>query len=206
MPLQQEATPIAPHNEPIPLHSRATDDLAFIRNTMERSTRFTAISGLGGIGMGVIALTTAAIASRLVRPGDWVTAWLLAAGLAMATSIGFMVRKAKRAEVSLASGPGRKFLLALSPPLLVGAFLTLPLVQAGQVRLLPAMWLMLYGSAVIAAGVFSIRLVPLMGLSFVLLGIAALFAPVGTGDLFMAAGFGGLNIVCGSIIMRRYGG
>ena len=197
---------VAPDREPIPLHARAADNLAFIRDTMERTTRFTAISGRGGLIMGAIALTAAAVGWRLEDPTKWVATWLVAAGLAALTAIGMMVRKARRAGMPLVSGPGRKFLLALSPPLLVGGVLTLPLLRAGQVRLLPAMWLMLFGSAVVAAGVFSIRLVPIMGLSFILLGVAALLAPVGTGDLFMAAGFGGLNILFGIIIMRRYGG
>lgn len=206
MQLHQAATQAPDEPDTIQLHSRAADDLAFIRDTMERSTRFTAISGVGGIVMGVIAIAGAAVAGRLDDPGDWVTAWLVAAGLAVATALGFTVLKSRRTGLALGRGPGRKFLLALSPPLLVGGLLTLPLAQAGEVRLLPAMWLLLYGSAVIAAGVFSIRLVPLMGLSFIIIGTAALFAPVGTGDLFMAAGFGGLNIVFGGIIMRRYGG
>jgi hypothetical protein len=52
----------------------------------------------------------------------------------------------------------------------------------------------------------SIRVVPLMGLSFGVLGVAAFLAPADWGTGFMAAGFGGLHIGFGWLIARRYGG
>ena len=50
------------------------------------------------------------------------------------------------------------------------------------------------------------RLVPVMGLCFMALGTLAFFAPPDAGSLFMAAGFGGLQIGFGLIIARRHGG
>jgi hypothetical protein len=80
------------------------------------------------------------------------------------------------------------------------------LYQAGLSAYLPGLWLLLYGTAVTTAGAFSIRVVPLMGVCFMVLGGLALgLAPAG-GDLFMAAGFGGLQIVFGLLIAWRYGG
>ena len=54
---------------------------------------------------------------------------------------------------------------------------------------------MLYGAGVASAGMFSVRLVPLMGTLFMLAGVLALMAPAGWGDACMAAGFGGLHLV-----------
>ena len=69
--------------------------------------------------------------------------------------------------------------------------------------LLPAVWLMLYGSGVIAAGIASVRIIPIMGGLFFALGITALF---GAGDWMLGLGFGVLHIIFGSIIAWRYGG
>jgi len=71
---------------------------------------------------------------------------------------------------------------------------------------LPGCWLLLYGAAVTSGGAFSVRLVPVMGLCFMLLGVSAFVFPESAGSLFMAAGFGGLQIGFGLIIARKYGG
>ena len=60
--------------------------------------------------------------------------------------------------------------------------------------------------AIITGGTFSVNVVPLMGVSFMLLGAAALFSPQNWANVYMGVGFGGLQIVFGAIIARRYGG
>ena len=57
--------------------------------------------------------------------------------------------------------------------------MTVVLYQAGLTYALPGMWLMLYGTAVIAGGAFSVEIVPVMGFCFMLAGVLALFTPSG---------------------------
>jgi hypothetical protein len=191
---------------PIALHERAIDDLRFIRQTMERAGSFTAVPGWGGFAMGVTALLAAAAASQQATPGRWLAVWLGTAAVAALIGAGSMAWKARRARVSLSTGPGRKFLLSFLPPVVVAAALTAALYAHGAAALLPGLWLLGYGAAVVTAGTFSVRAVPLMGIGFMALGILALATPAAWGDAWMAAGFGGLQVAFGVLIARRHGG
>lgn len=199
--------------DPGPIHRQTEspswephEQLRYIRDTIERASAFTAVPGWGGVAVGVTALGAAAIASRQDDPQQWLLIWLgeaLLAGLIGAWSVAW---KAKAAGLPLLSGPGRRVAFSFAPPLLVGALLTVVLWRAELVEILPGVWLALYGTAVITGGAFSIEVVPLMGLCFLVLGAVALFSPRAWGDAFMAAGFGGLHIVFGALIARKYGG
>ena len=191
--------------DPPALHARAMDNLSFIRHTMERAAAFTAVPGWGGVAMGVVALIAAAVAAG--RPASaWLATWLFAAVVAFGIGGWTMVRKAHHAGTTVFSYSGRRFVLSWIPPIAVGALLTLALVRRGDIVTLPGTWLLLYGTGVVTGGAFSVRVVPIMGLCFLVLGAAALLGPAGWGDPLMAAGFGLLHVVFGLIIARRYGG
>ena len=191
---------------PRPLRDRALDNLQFIRSTMERAGSFTAVPGWGMVVVGCTALAATWLALRQARDADWLAVWLGEAVLGVVVGGAAMVQKARAANDPLLSGPGRRFGLSFLPPIVVGALLTIALYRAGLFALMPGTWLLLYGTAVATAGAFSVRVVPLMGVCFMVLGTAALFAPSRLSPWFMAAGFGGLNIAFGIIIARRYGG
>jgi hypothetical protein len=182
------------------------DNLRYIRETMERSGSFTAVPGVGGVLIGVTALAASLIAVRQPSAEAWVAVWIGAGVLCMLLAGGAILLKARTAEIPLHYGPGRKFLLSFSPPMLVGGLLTLVLYQGGRIDLLPGIWLLLYGKGVVAAGSFSVKIVPAMGLAFMGVGAFALFTPPSWGDALMALGFGGLHIGFGFLIARRYGG
>jgi hypothetical protein len=195
-----------PTAEPPALHARAMDNLAFIRDTMEKAGSFTAVSGWGMVAVGIIASIAAIIASAQHSVLRSIYVWIAAAVLAPVVSAWAIWRKARRAHMPLLSGPGRKFLLSFSPPMLVGALLTIVLYRGGVVEAIPGMWLLLYGTAVVAGGSFSVRLIPVMGICFMLAGTLALFTPVSWNDWIMAAAFGGLHIAFGIPVARRHGG
>lgn len=202
-----EPQPARPRLVPPPaLHLRAMDNLRFIRETMEGATRFTAVSGMGEVAVGVTALAAAYLASRQATPWGWLLVWLGEALLAFLVTLGAIAWKARRSQESLFSRPGRQFALGLFPPLLAGALLTPVLFVAGNVWVLPGLWLLLYGTGVVTGGAFSVRTVPVMGVGFMVLGGIALVAPPWWGNALMAAGFGGLHVAFGALIAWRHGG
>lgn len=191
---------------PVPLHTHAFEDLRFIRETMENAASFTAVPGWGGVAMGLTAVAAAVAAPPPSRPVAWLVSWLAAALGAFAVGALGIYWKARRAGTPILTRPGRKFVLSLFPPLIAGAVISYALYARALGHLLPTVWLLLYGVGVISAGTFSVPVVPVMGLCFMVAGLAALFCPPTWANAVMAAGFGGLHILFGMVIARRYGG
>ena len=193
-------------SEPPALHERAMDNLRYIRDTMERATAFTGVSGWGEVAIGTTALVATVVAARQSSSTGWIAVWVAEGVISLLIAGWSMDRKARAAQMPLMSGPGRKAVFSLSPPIIAGGLLSLVLMRAGLTNLIPGVWLLLYGTGVVTGGMFSVGVVPIMGLCFMTLGAAALFAPLEFANWFMAAGFGGLHIVFGVIIARKYGG
>ncbi len=200
--------PLIPESQPEPpaLHDRAMDNLRYIRETMELATAFTGISGWGEIAIGVTALIASVISALQSTFNAWLAVWIAEGLISLLIAGWSMDRKARAIDMPLGSGPGRKAVFSLTPPLLAGGLLTIVLVQAGITNAIPGVWLLLYGTGVITGGMYSVKVVPIMGICFMVLGALALFSPPAFANWFMAAGFGGLHLVFGAIIVRKYGG
>jgi hypothetical protein len=200
-------TPLRPRRtDPPEMHARAMDNLRYIRGVMEAAGAFTAISGWGMVVIGITAIGASVIASRQTLPWAWVATWLAEAGIAVGISVASMTLKAHAANMPLLSEPIRKLILSFSPAMLVGGVLTAAFVDRGMYALLPAIWMLLYGAAVISAGTYSVRIVPMMGAAFMLTGALAFVTPAAWTTGLLIAGFGGLHIVFGIWIARRHGG
>ena len=195
-----------PPSLPVAMDDRARDNLRFIRETMERAGAFTAVPGWGGVAMGITAFGAAAIASRQHSFGAWIATWSLEAVVAIVIAVWSTFSKLRESGTTLLSGPGRRFVYSFAPPLFVGALLTGVLAPMGLIGVIPGIWLLMYGTGVTTGGVSSIRVVPLMGLCFIVLGAVALFSPASWGDALLALGFGGFHVVFGAVIARKYGG
>jgi hypothetical protein len=198
--------PIRSTTQPMGLHDQAMDNLRFIRDTMENAGSFTAVPGVGGILVGATAFFAAFAAHLSASPRAWLAIWIGEALLALAIGLGFSCRKARLSGTSLLSRPFRRFLFAMAPPIMAGAVITVMLNGAGLVHFLPTVWLLLYGAGVACGGAFSVRIVPVMGMSFLTLGAISALAPAVWSDALLAFGFGGLHLLFGWIIARRYGG
>ena len=188
------------------LHSRAMDNLSFIRSAMERASAFTAVPGWGGVAMGVMAVMGSVASARATTPRAWAVTWLGVAAVASATGAVTMVLKARREEGVGLSSKARRFFLGFLPPIGVGILLTLVLVRHELYGALAGTWLLLYGTGLVTGGVFSVRVVPIMGACFMTLGAVALFTPASLANVWMGLGFGGLHLVFGFLIARRFGG
>jgi len=203
------------HRPPVKLHDRAADNLAFIRQTMLRASAFTAVPGWGIVAMGVIASAGAYGAALRLSPDWWIWAWIAVATAGCLVGAATTVWKGLRMDQPIWTGAGRRAIFSFCPAILAGMMVTEMFYQHHLEILLPGMWLMLYGVAVCAAGAFSVRVVPLMGLVFMLLGAVAfltrhdtapILGPLTMADAILAAGFGGIHILFGLVIAWRHGG
>jgi hypothetical protein len=188
------------------MHDHAIDNLRYIRQTMESAGSFTAVPGIGGMLMGAVALGAALLAANSPSTRAWLVTWLVAAVAALAIGVVFAWRKARAVKMPLLTGPGRKFVRGLVPPMVAGAILTVALYGAGVTAPIPGAWMLLYGTGVVTGGAASVRAVPVMGMCFMVMGTAALAAPPDWGNGLLAVGFGGLHILFGTLITVKYGG
>lgn len=201
---------MAPMTEPAPIREHALSNLRYIREAMERAGSFTSIPGWGGVAVGITAIAAAVLAHRYglsrISMRTWMLIWLLEAVVAAVIAGVTMVRKAARSEVSFRGAPARRFFISYFAPIVAGAALTIFLARHGFLTALPAAWLLLYGASFVSSGAYSIPVVPVMGVCFMLLGIAACFVPFAVANVLMGLGFGGLHVIFGWVIATRYGG
>ena len=184
----------------------AEEHLRFIRHTMERSSTFTAVPGLGGAGMGAVGVAAAALAANQSSAERGLLVWLVAAAVAVTIGVTAMLRKAARLGAPLAGAVGRRFAIGFVAPLVAGAALTWGAWRHDDWNVMPAVWLLLYGTGVLAGGIFSVAAVRLLGVAFMALGITALATPPAWGNVWLGIGFGGLQLIFGVYIARKHGG
>jgi len=202
-----DVLPIRPQSsEPPEMQARAMDNLRFIRETMEAAGTFTAVSGWGQVVIGLTAILAAILSAQQQTATEWALVWSGEAIVALLISVWFMYNKARSASLPLLTASARKLLFSFTPVFVVGMVLTFAFIERGMYATLPAIWMLLYGTAVVAAGAFSVRIVPVMGAAFIVAGAVALFTPVAWTTYVMIVGFGLLHIVFGLIIARRHGG
>ena len=198
--------PVRRPTKSVAMHTHAMDNLRFIRSAMESSASFTSVPGLGGVAVGLTGVLAGVLAGLPALAGHWMTIWVVAAIVALVQGGLFMARKARGQGVRLSRGVARRFFFSVTPPLVAASVLTVILNDTAVEWVIPGLWLFLYGSGVISGGTYSVRPIPVMGVCFMALGFVALSAPDSWANLLLTLGFGGLHIVFGIIIVRRYSG
>ncbi len=200
--------------------------LTEIRAIMERSSRFLSLSGLSGVGAGVVALAGTAIGHyyleqeygaqgylRLFQTsaGERLAALPFLLGLAVAMIVAallvaafFTLRRTRPGGLrSLWTAPARRLLLALLVPLVAGGLFCLKLFLSGAPELVVPGLLVFYGLALLNGGKYTLDEIKYLGLTLVALGLVALLLP-GYGLLLFGAGFGLGHIGYGLLMYNRY--
>jgi hypothetical protein len=189
------------------IQEHAFENLRVIRDAMERAGSFTSIPGWGGFIIGLTALgATFIAAARVTEPRAWLNVWLIEAGVASVIGAVTIWRKWRSTATPFMSGAARRFFISYFAPMIAGAILTPTIAHRGAFDVLPSLWLLLYGTAFVSSGAFSIRVIPVMGLCYMALGVVAAMVRLPVGNIILGAGFGLLHVVFGLIIARRYGG
>lgn len=192
-------------NNTVAMDSHALGTLNYIRASIDAAGAF-AVPGTAGVAMGAVGLAAAGVASIPVLAGHWLMIWLIAATVAAGVGVVLVARHRSGVGLPLYRGPARRFVLCLCPALLAGGVLTAVLCQAGEARLVPGAWLLLYGCAVLSATLMTapamMRLIGAMGGLFVVCGALAFEVSPRWHNVILGGGFGVLHLVFGFLIGR----
>ncbi|MGH8295484.1 MAG: hypothetical protein ACRETZ_08300 [Steroidobacteraceae bacterium] len=192
-------------NNTVAIDSHALGTLNYIRASIDAAGVF-AVPGTAGIAMGTVGLFAAGVASIPALAGYWLLIWLVAATVGAALGVVLVARHRSGVGLALYRGPARRFVLCLCPALLAGGVLTAVLCQVGDARLIPGVWLLLYGCAVLSAALMTapamMRLIGVMGGLFVVCGAIAFELSPRWQNVVLGAGFGLLHLVFGFLIGR----
>ena len=196
--------------------SEAEEHLRVIRRLMERATIYRAISSPTALVGGMLSLVVGsalhfsspdrAMIRHLGLREDVIfyCAWggvFLLTGLA---NLWFLAREAKRRGGSLFSPAMWKALSALFPAMLTAGVLTAVLSSTGAYPVMPMVWIICYGLALLSASQISPQAIPRLGWAFLLTGLGCiLFSKFSKWEVFsiphllMALTFGGLHLLYG---------
>jgi hypothetical protein len=195
-----------------PTAREAEENLRVIRELMERSTKFSTFSGLSGIMAGTASIVGCLITHSLQQQSPnlahagapFLVTWCLVILFAIGVDFLLTKRHAARVGKRIVSHLGKQMIFASAPGLGTGALLTLYLFRHDLISDVFPVWMLCYGIAVCAVGLFSQREVKLLGASFLVAGAVTMLAPA-IGLAMMALSFGGFHIVYGLIMARKDG-
>ena len=198
--------------------------LTEIRAIMERSSRFLSLSGLSGVGAGVVALAGAAVGHFYLQshyPDGYLHLLqgsaeerraalpflLLLAGVmigaALLAAFFFTQRRTRIGGQALWTAPARRLVAALVVPLAAGGLFCLRLYLGGDAGMVVPGLLLFYGLALLNASKYTLDEIRWLGLTQMGLGLLAMLNP-GWGVIYFALGFGLGHIGYGLLMYNRY--
>jgi hypothetical protein len=195
----------------------ARENLRVIRQTMERSTKYSTLSGLSGVLIGLTAIVSVVVTSRVLHGktdahqsvqsaySSLGLLWLVT--LAVAVGIEFACNKRRASHIGkrVASPLGAHIIVAALPAFVAALALTAFFALHGLAALVWGIWMLTYGLAICAVGLFSVRPVSYLGAAFVLAGAVTLLLPASSQLFMMGLTFGGFHVVYGVLMGRKHG-
>ena len=195
----------------------ARENLRVIRQTMERTTKYSTLSGLSGVLIGLTAITGVLVSQRIIahsylvhQPSRTIQPllgglWLVLLLVAVAIEFACNKRRAARVGKHIASPLGAHIIVAALPSFIAAAVLTAFFYTNNMFSSVWGVWMLCYGLAICAVGLFSVRPVSYLGAAFVLAGAVTLLLPGPYHLYMMALTFGGFHIIYGVLMARKHG-
>ena len=198
--------------------------LTEIRAIMERSSRFLSLSGLSGVGAGIVALVGSTVGHFYLQheyPEGYLRLMqtsveerraalpflLLLTGLmislALLVAFYFTQRRTRHDGQTLWSAPARRLMASLALPLVAGGLFCLRLYLGGDAAMVVPGLLVFYGLALLNASKFTLDEIRWLGLTQIALGLLTMLFP-GWGLISFALGFGLGHIGYGLVMYNRY--
>ena len=191
-----------------------------IQRIMETATLFTLLPGTAAVVGGLLVLLGCGTSYWLLNSLSFADVmqipmsgrvilclmWIAIAVVSVGVNVLFTARLAARQQIAVHPRPAQVAMFSLTPCVVVASVLTLQFLIDGQpreIRYIAPVWMLLYGTGVYTAGLFSVRAPRLLGLSFLLTGIVALLGFPDYGVISVGATFGLLHIVFGSYVLTK---
>jgi len=203
-------------------HAEAKARMEEIQRIMERATLWTLLPGTAAVIGGLLVLAGCAVSYGMIRSLDFAAMldlpsgsqaafcvmWFVIGVLGVVIETAFAARAAKRQGKSLTARSARVAAFSMTPSVVVAMVLTLKFLVAleprpDEVRYIVPVWMMLYGTGVYTAGLFSIRPPRLLGITFIVTGIVALMAFPQYGVVSAALSFGLMHLVFGFYVIGK---
>lgn len=176
----------------------AEQTLGVIRTLMERSTRYTNLSGHAGVAAGVLALLGCAL--RIWFHAPFLLTWMGVLGAACGATVFFTAAMARANGEPIWTRQARAAVLALAPALFVALVLTAVMARVGQEALLPGLWMLMWGVGALAMSFFTPRVISLLGITFLVAGTFTLFVHPVPDALSMGMTFGLIHLAYGIVL------
>jgi hypothetical protein len=193
-----------------------------IQRIMERATLWTLLPGTAAVIGGLLVLAGCAASYAMFRSLDFAdilnlslrgqvafcVMWFAIGVVGVLVEVVFTAQAAKRQGLSPSIRSARVAAFSMTPGVIVAMVLTfkflIPLEpRREEIQYIVPVWMMLYGTGVYTAGLFSLRPPRVLGITFLVAGVVALLAFQEYGLVWAAASFGLLHLAFGFYVLSK---